>query len=109
MPPSTMDFHGNLGEEIAGSLRQLGLDPAGEHPLQFYFYFPAEPAARALAARLTADGFTCDLDRSAARPRWLCLAQRAMPADAAALTVPGKRFQPTTSELGGAFAGGDRD
>ena len=107
--PSTMDFHGNLGDEIVGTLRQLGLDPAGEHTLQFYFYFPAEAAARALAARLAADGFTCDVDRSAAGGRWLCLAQRAMPADAAALTALGKRFLQLTSELGGAFDGWDRD
>ena len=94
-----MDFRENLGEEIAGALRQLGLDPAGEHRLQFYFYFPAEQAARALAARLAPDGFTCDVDRSAAGGRWLCLVQRAMPADVAALTALGKRFLQLTSEL----------
>src|SRR5207245_9655444 len=65
--------------------------------------------ARALAARLAPDGFTCDVDRSAAGGRWLCLAQRAMTADAAVLTALGKRVRQLTRELGGAFDGWDRD
>src|SRR5436853_101734 len=60
-----MDFRANLGEEIAGTLRQLGLDPAGEHPLQFYFYFPAEAAARAVAALKMAAAFNAGDNPSA--------------------------------------------
>jgi tetratricopeptide (TPR) repeat protein len=103
------DFREHLGEEIATTLKQVGLDTAAQHPLQFYFYFPTQKAARALAARLTPDGFTCEVDHSAAGGRWLCFASRTLPIDRAALTTLGKQFLEAAQQLGGEFDGWDRD
>jgi hypothetical protein len=87
------------------TLREAGMEVAGEHQLRFMFVAEAESSIQALVAELELDGFPCVVDRDDV---WFCLAMKPMTIDVAALDALGRRFLRLGAEKGGEFAGWDR-
>ena len=62
---------------VIRQLRAAGSDLTKPHEIDFYLYFPSEPAARAAADRIKSD-FTTTVRHAAKGDQWLVLAHRTM-------------------------------
>ena len=86
-------------------LARAGSDLGQPHEVEFYFYFPAQEAAAAVAERLGREGYGIRLDHAQEGSDWLCLATRAMVPALAELQALRARFVELAEAHGGVYDG----
>ncbi len=86
-------------------LARAGSDLGRPHEVEFYFYFPAQEQAAAVAELLGREGYGIRLDRAPEGGDWLCLATRTMVPALADLQALRARFVELADGRGGVYDG----
>jgi regulator of RNase E activity RraB len=93
----------------AATLRQLqkaGSDLAKPHSIEFFLYFPNEPAALEAAASLRLEGYTAEVRIGTDEgDRWLCFASLTVVPSHSTLLAVREQLERLASELGGEYDG----
>jgi hypothetical protein len=93
----------------AATLRQLekaGSDLSKPHTIEFFLYFPSEPAALEAAASLRLEGYTAEVRVGGGDgDRWLCFATLTVLPAHATLVGAREQLQRLAAELGGEYDG----
>jgi Regulator of ribonuclease activity B len=68
-----------LDVAVLSQLRQAGSDLSKPHAIEFFMYFPSEPAANSVASKLQGEGFIVNVSASASgKAEWLAFATKLM-------------------------------
>lgn len=86
-------------------LARAGSDLTREHLIEFFLYFPQQPAAETVAAMLLAEGFETKVQRSEPAGDWTVLAIRRMRPELAPLRAMRDRLTALVREHGGTYDG----
>lgn len=86
-------------------LAHAGSDLTREHNIEFFLYFPDEPAARAVAGQLQDEGVLVEVSRAADGSDWLCLVKRRMIPELAGLRGLRERLTAVANAYHGEYDG----
>lgn len=86
-------------------LARAGSDLSLPHEIEFFLYFPDQPAALRAARTLEAEGYQTEVSREGAGEDWLCFATREMVPDLGALRTLRARFNRLADADGGVYDG----
>ena len=92
-------------EIVLAQLKQAGSDLAKPHQIEFFLYFPNQPAAEAAATHLKASGFQASARRGAGTNDWLCLAAATMVPQLPALQRIRRDFTNLAHAMNGQYDG----
>ena len=69
-------FPGDLDGKTLEHLVHAGSDLSKQHNVEFFLYFPDQPAATVAAEQLLRQGYQAEVKRAAKGADWLCFATR---------------------------------
>lgn len=92
-------------EMVLAQLKQAGSDLAKPHEIEFFLYFPNQPAAEAAAAHLKEAGFHASARQGAKTNDWLCLVAATMVPQLPALQKIRRDFTNLARDLKGEYDG----
>ena len=91
--------------EVIEQLRQAGSDLQKPHPVEFFFYFPAQAAAETACKTLESQGFSAVVQPGASPSEFLCQATKPLVPTIDALSRLRSEFESLAAGLGGEYDG----
>lgn len=95
----------NKDKRVLDKLYQLGSDLSKLHHIDFFLYFPSEEKAQLAGNVIEREGFEIEIQPSAGKEQWLCLAMKKMVPDKKELIEIRKWFESIAKELNGEYDG----
>lgn len=96
---------GDPDQMVLDQLKKAGSNLSKPHTIEFFLYFPTQPAASEAAPTFKKAGFDVDVKPAAQGPGWLCLVTRTMIPELGALQKIRSDFTAITSAKGGEYDG----
>ena len=90
---------------VLDQLKKAGSNLAKPHKIEFFLYFPTQPAATEAATAIKNAGFEVDVRPAAQGPGWLCFAAKAMVPELAVLQKIRQDFTGIATARGGQYDG----
>ena len=91
---------------VIDKLRESGADLKLSRQVDFYLYFPDEPAANRVAAMMRGEGYTVEVRAPTAEiPDWACLAHKSMLVSLSRMHEARARLTSLAEQFGGEYDG----
>ena len=91
--------------DVLDQLRKAGSNLQKKHPIEFFFYFPAQAAAQSACSLLESQGYQVIVRPSASTSEFLCKADKPLLPSLEALSELRSQFEALASEMGGEYDG----
>ena len=95
----------DLDQQILDQLKKAGSNLAKPHDIEFFLYFPTEPAANEGAKNLKVEVDDVEVKLGADKKNWLCFATKRMAPDHDKLVALRKRFNEIAHKGDGEYDG----
>jgi len=92
-------------QAVLDQLAKAGSNLSKPHNIEFFLYFPTEPAARKACTQIQNMGFSVTVERAAKGPDWLCFATMTMVPDVKVLQKTRRDFNAIGAANGGKYDG----
>ena len=91
--------------DVIEQLRQAGSDLQKAHPIEFFFYFPAQVGAESACRMLESQGYSVVVQPGASTTEFLCQAKRPLVPKVETLSRLRSDFDSLAAEFGGEYDG----